>query len=80
MTHEERRLVKQAFKTWIALKCKHEEFFRSFVTAEGFTPEFLATKIAVDVDHSSLLNRLLDGKPPLPEPPPLSHAYPVYPD
>jgi hypothetical protein len=31
-----------------------------------------------DVDHSALLNRLLDGKAPLPEPPPLSFSYPWY--
>lgn len=33
-----------------------------------------------DADHSALLWRLLSGKEPLPEPPPLDHAYPVYPD
>lgn len=31
-----------------------------------------------DVDHSALLNRLLSGKEPLPEPPPLFYGYPAY--
>lgn len=34
-----------------------------------------------DVWHSALLVRMLvEQKPPLPEPPPLEHAYPVYPE
>lgn len=33
---------------------------------------------ASDVDHSALLQRLLNGKPPLPEPPPRSFSYPWY--
>jgi hypothetical protein len=35
---------------------------------------------AADVDHSALLRRLLAGKEPLPEPPPLKNGYPDYPD
>lgn len=35
-------------------------------------------QLAADVDHSALLIRLLEGKDPLPEPPPLRHAYPDY--
>ena len=31
-----------------------------------------------DIDHSALLNRLLSGKEPLPEPPPLFFGYPAY--
>lgn len=31
-----------------------------------------------DVDHSALLHRLLEGKDPLPEPPPRSMSYPWY--
>lgn len=31
-----------------------------------------------DIDHSALLNRLLSGKEPLPEPPPLFYGYPCY--
>lgn len=38
------------------------------------------TFLCADIDHSALLLRLLQGKPALPAPPPLRHAYPVYPD
>jgi hypothetical protein len=31
-----------------------------------------------DVQHSALLRRLLEGKEPLPEPPPLMNSYPDY--
>lgn len=31
-----------------------------------------------DIDHSALLRRLLEGKEPLPEPPPRSFSYPWY--
>jgi hypothetical protein len=33
---------------------------------------------AADADHSSLLRRLLSGKPALPDPPPLRYSYPDY--
>ncbi len=33
---------------------------------------------ANDVDHSALLRRLLNGKPLLPNPPPVSFSYPWY--
>lgn len=36
------------------------------------------TQLAADADHSALLYRLLSGKEPLPEPPPLRHGYPDY--
>ena len=32
----------------------------------------------VEVDHSALLTRILDGKDPLPEKPRLTHGYPDY--
>jgi hypothetical protein len=35
-------------------------------------------QIMADVDHSELLQRLLDGKEPLPAPPPLCSSYPWY--
>lgn len=39
----------------------------------------LYNQLSADADHSALLWRLLSGKEPLPEPPPLEHSYPVYP-
>ncbi len=38
------------------------------------------TPTRVDVDHSSLLRRLLSGKDALPDPPPTVHSYPAYPE
>lgn len=35
-------------------------------------------QLAADADHSALLYRLLSGKEPLPEPPPLRYGYPDY--
>ncbi len=48
---------------------------------EGYTerlgcPDGVPTDI--DAQHSALLPRLLSGKKPLPEPPPLRHSYPDY--
>ena len=40
-------------------------------------PESLG-QLEVDIDHSALLRRLLSGKEPLPQPPPLKHSYPDY--
>ncbi len=37
-----------------------------------------ALQLRCDADHSSLLRRLLKGKEPLPEPPPLAMSYPWY--
>ena len=80
LTREQQNIAIGCFKVWISLKCAHESFFRDFITGDGFKPEFLASKIAVDADHSALLRRLMDGKDPLPDPPPLQNSYPVYPD
>lgn len=35
-------------------------------------------KLRIDADHSALLDRLLQGKEPLPEPPPRAFSYPWY--
>lgn len=77
---EQKRQIRQIMKVWFSVKCQHEDFFRCFIEGEGLTPEMLANKVSVDIDHSSMLNRLLDGKRLLPEPPPVKHSYPVYPD
>jgi len=36
------------------------------------------TQLCADIDHSALLVRLLDGKEPLPAPPPRANSYPWY--
>lgn len=38
----------------------------------------LSNTLRIDVAHSALLRRLLDGKEPLPEPPPKAMSYPWY--
>jgi hypothetical protein len=35
-------------------------------------------QLIADIDHSALLERLLDGQEPLPEPPPRAYSYPWY--
>jgi hypothetical protein len=40
----------------------------------------LYQQLLPDADHSALLVRLLEGKEPLPDPPPVEYAYPKYPD
>lgn len=37
-----------------------------------------ADSLRCAIDHSSLLNRLLEGKEPLPDPPPRAMSYPWY--
>lgn len=69
LSAQQKSQVRAVFKLWMDYKCFDEKYFRAFVSKEGFTPEFLATKFAVDMDHSSLLRRLLDGEQPLPEAP-----------
>lgn len=56
------RRVLDAVKTWLDILDK---------TGHG-------SPTPADVDHSGLLYRLLNGKPPLPEPPPRSFSYPWY--
>lgn len=44
----------------------------------GYSFPANADEFAAEVDHSALLRRLMEGKAPLPNPPPLSHSYPWY--
>jgi hypothetical protein len=78
LTEEQARFAMMQFTRWLALKEKHEPSHR---TGGGlrWKPHEL-TQINADVVHSALLHRLLRGREPLPEPPTLRHAYPVYPD
>lgn len=45
---------------------------------QGQTVPTNAEDFAAEVDHSALLRRLIEGKQPLPNPPPLSYSYPWY--
>ncbi len=62
-----------------AKKLKYIVDSRGDASADEFASRILL-QIAIDAAHSALLHRLLSGKEPLPVPPPLKHAYPVYPD
>jgi hypothetical protein len=66
MTPEEKR-VAHAVVRWLQIKLQFEERY-----------DPLRGPTLADVDHSSLLQRLLDGKEPLPVPPPKQYSYPAY--
>jgi len=57
----------QAFLRWLEIR---EAWGAPF-------PKYLG-QLRADADHSALLQRLLEGKDPFPEPPPRSHSYPNY--
>lgn len=68
--------IKEIFKRWLEIRLKWQgEKYEYFDTRLPFTAQLIA-----DIDHSSLLQRLLEGKEPLPEPPPLKYSYPDYPN
>ncbi len=69
MTDEERRLILTALR------------YVRIARREGYTDKHRCPDgVPTDADalHSALLRRLLSGKEPLPEPPPLRHSYPDY--
>lgn len=80
MTDTDARFV---FSRWLRIKLQHEEKLQSRYEYLLKSPDPLSSifmQIAADADHSTLLQRMLSGKEPLPEPPPLKHGYPVYPE
>lgn len=77
LSEAQARFALRQFSRWLRLKEEHE---RDFGRGEKrWYPGELRRHIP-DVDHSALLFRLLRGREPLPEPPPLENGYPVYPD
>ena len=74
------KMIPIAYDTWevqFALKCikrwlEIREKFEDRAKDRGFS------QLRADIDHSALLHRLLEGKEPLPEPPPLKNSYPDY--
>lgn len=68
MTEEARRVL-ACVKRWLTIRERWEDRSRPFTNG---------LQLCADIDHSSLLQRLLDGKEPLPEPPPRAHSYPWY--
>ena len=61
--------VLECVKEWVRV--------RAMETKDAPTMEEWS-QFRADMDHSSLLRRLLSGKKALPEPPPLRHSYPDY--
>ena len=55
------------FYTWLSLREKN-----------GLDWPYSSNKMAVNMSHSALLRRMLDGKDPLPEAPPKRWSYPWY--
>jgi hypothetical protein len=79
--------LRAAFGDWLRIRLQHEERllerYGPTLSAEvspGQKINMLFSQLAIDAEHSALLMRLLEGKEPLPEPPPLKNAYPDYPD
>lgn len=60
--------VKHRVATWFEIR---RTWDRGYVT-------LTYGQLAADALHSALLHRLLEGKDPLPEPPPLRGGYPDY--
>lgn len=58
----------QAIQKWLEVRAEHDP---------SWSPDFYKT-LWVDADHSSLLKRILDGKPVLEHPPPTQMSYPWY--
>lgn len=65
-------VLRQASR-WLEIKEQEEYVGRKRKYSDG---EF--SQLRADVSHSALLRRLLSGKEPLEEPPPLEHSYPDY--
>ena len=68
MDDEKLKLI-DATARWVFLKLEHEK---------DATPEKILATLYADAWHSSLLQRLLAGKEPLPVPPPTAYSYPWY--
>src|SRR5260370_25743736 len=76
LTPQQWKHVCESMTTWFRLRAKHEKRFADTI---GMTPENAATQLGADVWHSALLQRMLvEGKDPLPQPPPRRNAYPDY--
>ncbi len=76
LTREQRQFARRQFARWLEVRLKHEERGAGRVIDQMSDQYWY--QLQADILHSSLLLRLLSGKEPLPEPPPLRHGYPDY--
>lgn len=83
LTEEQARYAMKQMALWLRTREQHQAEdlvgYRVFGHSVDEVKRVL-NQVAADVDHSSLLHRLLRGRPLLPEPPILDNSYPVYPD
>jgi hypothetical protein len=78
MTSDEFYALRRRIADWLRIKA---QFDPQWTRPDVRSPQQMLTQLAADVEHSSLLMRMVqERKEPLAEPPPLDHAYPVYPD
>lgn len=94
LTPAQYRAMAAAMNRWLTIRARHDRRFHDLVLRprpsapppeddedDRLWVECVAIQLAADIWHSALLWRMLvDGKPPLPEPPPVKNSYPVYPD
>lgn len=80
LTIDQIRFAQQQVVRWLLLKERHEPTGWHSKRDERRWDDGEFAQLRADASHSALLRRLLSGKEPLPEPPPLKHAYPDYPD
>lgn len=81
LTTDQIIFVRQQVARWLSIKFEHERTnLQAGEKKWPRSPVSYVHQLIPDADHSALLWRLLEGKEPLPEPPPLENAYPVYPD
>lgn len=74
MTADEFYALRRRVADWLRIKDRFEQRWTD-------QERYVLRQLAADVEHSSLLMRMVQQrKEPLPEPPPLDHACPVYPD
>lgn len=71
MLYNNREQLLEAVCTWLNIRFEHDR------EKLMFTLEY-PHQMKADMDHSSLLHRLLLGKQPLDLPPPIAYSYPCY--
>lgn len=79
LTKEQYWQVLEAMATWLRVRLKDDARYREIMMSAD--PEGATNALVGDLFHSALLYRLLmEGKPPLPERPPVEGDDPQYPD